>query len=61
MKRLKIGKGVLRPLILGILAGGLGTTYLFLTNAHLLTIILSENVKQREIKQRKSQATGLAS
>ena len=52
MKRLKIGKGVLRTLLLGmlagglvflgILAGGLGTSYLF----------LSENVKQREAKQR---------
>jgi len=51
MKRLKIGIRVLRPLILGILAGGLvllgilagglGTSYLF----------LSENVKQRVIKQ----------
>ncbi len=48
MKRLKIGIGVLRPLIvgilaggLGIMAGGLGTTCLF----------LSENVKQWKVKQ----------
>jgi tRNA1(Val) A37 N6-methylase TrmN6 len=52
MKRLKISTGVVRTVILvilagglfflGILAGGLGTSYLF----------LSDNVKQREAKQR---------
>lgn len=40
MKRLGVGIGVLCPLILGILAGGLGTTLFF-----------SQKVTQRELKQ----------
>jgi tRNA1(Val) A37 N6-methylase TrmN6 len=51
MKRPKMGIGVLRPLILGILAGGLATTCLFLTDARLMAIVLSEDVRQREVKQ----------
>ncbi|MHC4442173.1 MAG: class I SAM-dependent methyltransferase [Planctomycetota bacterium] len=41
MKKLKVGIGILRPLILGMLLGGLGTTH-----------FLSERVEQREFKQR---------
>lgn len=51
--------GVLRPLILGILAGGLGTTCLFLTDARLMTFVLSENVKQVKVKQPDQPSDGL--
>lgn len=48
MKRLKVGKGVLRPLIVGILAGGLG---ILAGGLGTIYIDLSEKVKQWEVKQ----------
>ena len=42
MKRLKFGTGVLRPIMLGILVGALGTAHLF----------MAENARQQEIRQR---------
>jgi len=49
MKRLKTGTGVIRSLIVGILAGGLG---ILAGGLGTIYLDLSENVKQMTVKQR---------